>query len=198
MELGVLEQNTHLAHCVWVEQEDFKILGQTRTSIAHCPHANLKLGSGVAPIPSMISSGIKVTLATDGAKANNRIDMFDVMKFAGLIHRGFHHNPSILPPEQVFGMATSNGAEVLGYRSGRLAQGYNADIAFINIDQIHLQPAQPQTIIPNLVYSAQGSDVDQVMVGGRILVQEGKLVSGKHDQIIEKMKLSARRLMNMN
>ena len=93
-------------------------------------------------------------------------------------------------------MATSHGAEALGYQSGRLVPGFKADITFINIDQIHLQPAEPSAIIPNLVYSARGSDVDQVMINGRILVKEGKLVNIAYDHIIDKMKMSIQRLTN--
>jgi 5-methylthioadenosine/S-adenosylhomocysteine deaminase len=195
LELGVFEHPAHLAHCVWVDEEDCKIMEHNSASVAHCPHANLKLGSGVAPVPMMVSSGVNVSLATDGAKANNRLDMFDVMKFAGSIHRGIHNDPGLLPPEKVLAMATSSGSKILGLRSGRLEPGFNADITFINIDQIHLQPATPDTIIPNLVFSARGSDVEKVMIGGSLIVENGKLTRVEHHNILEQMKRSARKLM---
>ena len=87
-ELGALDARTLLAHCVWASEEDRALLAAAGAHVAHCPHANLKLGSGIAPIPDMRRRGINVTLATDGAKANNRLDMFDVMKFASLLHKG--------------------------------------------------------------------------------------------------------------
>jgi 5-methylthioadenosine/S-adenosylhomocysteine deaminase len=195
LELGVLDLTTHLAHCVWVDEEDCKILAQYNASVAHCPHANLKLGSGIAPVPMMLSSGLNVSLATDGAKANNRLDMFDVMKFAGSIHRGIHNNPQLLPPEEIIGMATSSGTEILGLPSGRLEPGFNADIAFINIYQIHLQPATTETIIPNLVFSARGSDVENVMIDGSLVVKNGKLTRVDYYYILEQMKRSAEKLM---
>lgn len=195
LKLGVLKHPTHLAHCVWVDEEDCKILAQNKASVAHCPHANLKLGSGVAPVPMMTSLGVNVSLATDGAKANNRLDMFDVMKFSGSIHRGIHNDPQLLPPEKVLAMATSSGSEVLGLGSGRLEPGFNADITFINIDQIHLQPATPETIIPNLVFSARGSDVENVMIRGSMVVENGNLTRVDYHHILEQMKHSARKLM---
>ncbi len=94
--------------------------------VAHCPHANLKLGSGVAPIPDMRRRGMNVSLATDGAKANNRLDMFDVMKFASLLHKGVAGDPTILPPGDIFDMATRSGAAALGLPVGAVvarAQG---------------------------------------------------------------------------
>ena len=88
LDLGALDARTLLAHCVWASEEDRALLASAGAHVAHCPHANLKLGSGIAPIPDMRRRGINVTLATDGAKANNRLDMFDVMKFASLLHKG--------------------------------------------------------------------------------------------------------------
>ena len=85
---------TLLAHCVWASEDDRALLASAGAHVAHCPHANLKLGSGVAPIPDMRRRGINVSLATDGAKANNRLDMFDVMKFASLLHKGVAGDPT--------------------------------------------------------------------------------------------------------
>ena len=92
-ELGALDARTLLAHCVWASEDDRALLASAGAHVAHCPHANLKLGSGVAPIPDMRRRGINVSLATDGAKANNRLDMFDVMKFASLLHKGVARRP---------------------------------------------------------------------------------------------------------
>ncbi|HUG78779.1 MAG TPA: amidohydrolase family protein, partial [Burkholderiales bacterium] len=107
--LGALGPRTHLAHCVWAGAEDIALLARRKASVAHCPHANLKLGSGVAPIPAMRAAGVRVALATDGAKANNRLDMFDVMKFASLLHKGVAHDPGVLAPGEVLAMATREG-----------------------------------------------------------------------------------------
>ena len=95
--LGALSERTLLAHCVWLSQEDRALLASSGAHVAHCPHANLKLASGIAPVPDLCRRGISVTLATDGAKANNRLDMFDVMKFTSLLHKGSTGDPSVLP-----------------------------------------------------------------------------------------------------
>jgi 5-methylthioadenosine/S-adenosylhomocysteine deaminase len=108
-ELGALTDRTLLAHCVWVSREDRALLARAGAHVAHCPHANLKLGSGVAPVPELCRIGVNVALATDGAKANNRLDMFDVMKFASLLHKGVTGDPSLLPAGRVLDMATRCG-----------------------------------------------------------------------------------------
>ena len=102
LELGALDDRTLLAHCVWASEEDHALLASAGAHVAHCPHANLKLGSGIAPVPDMRRRGVNVSLATDGAKANNRLDMFDVMKFASLLHKGVTGDPITLDAMQPF------------------------------------------------------------------------------------------------
>jgi cytosine/adenosine deaminase-related metal-dependent hydrolase len=97
--LAALSERTLLAHCVWLSEEDRALIAAAGAHVAHCPHANLKLGSGIAPVPDLCRRGVNVTLATDGAKANNRLDMLDVMKFASLLHKGVSGDPSVLPPD---------------------------------------------------------------------------------------------------
>lgn len=182
--LGAFAARVHLAHCVWASQTDCRLLAERRASVAHCPHANLKLGSGVAPVPGMHACGVRVALATDGAKANNRLDMFDVMKFASLLHKGVAHDPSLLLPNDVLGMATAEGAAVLGLPAGRIAPGELADLTLVAVDRFHLQPALPETIVTNLVHAARGGDVDTVIVGGRVVVERGRLVLADQDELL--------------
>jgi len=141
--------------------------------VTHCPHANLKLGSGIAPVPELLAAGVTVALGTDGAKANNSLDMFEVMKLASLIQKGVRHDPAALPSAQVFTMATQSGAKALGIPAGALAPGMRADLTMVRLDRFHLQPASPDTIVTNLVHAARGSDVDLVMVDGKIVVENG-------------------------
>jgi len=171
--LGALTVRTLLAHCVWVDEAERRALAAAGAHVAHCPHANLKLGSGIAPVPELLAAGVNVALGTDGAKANNSLDMFEVMKFASLIHKGTHHDPSVLPADQVLTMATRRGAQALGVPSGALAPGMLADLTVVRLDRFHLQPAAPETIVTNLVHAARGSDVDLVMVDGRVIVEGG-------------------------
>ncbi|HZV93995.1 MAG TPA: amidohydrolase [Caldimonas sp.] len=191
--LGALGPRTLLAHCVWADGDDRAILARTATRVAHCPHANLKLASGFAPVPAMIDAGIKVALATDGAKANNRLDMFDVMKFASLLHRGVALDASVISPAAVLGMATHGGA--LGQEGGSIAPGRVADLILVDVRQFHLQPAVPSTIETNLVHSARGSDVRTVIVDGEVVVEDGQLVRLPMAPIVDSMRATADRLM---
>jgi 5-methylthioadenosine/S-adenosylhomocysteine deaminase len=171
--LGALTPRTLLAHCVWLDEDDRTALAAAGTHVAHCPHANLKLGSGIAPVPALLAAGANVALGTDGAKANNGLDMFDVMKFASLIHKGVAHDPTVLPPAQVLAMATRHGARALGIPAGTLQAGALADLTLVRCDRFHLQPAAPETIVTNLVHAARGSDVDVAIVDGRVIVEGG-------------------------
>ncbi len=171
--LGALTGRTLLAHCVWVDERDRAILAETGASVVHCPHPNLKLGSGIAPAPEMCKAGLTVALGTDGAKANNSLDMFEVMKLASLIHKGRLLDPAVLRSEQVLGMATAGAAKALGITTGDLKAGLRADITAIRLDRFHLQPATPETIPTNLVHAARGSDVDLVIINGNVVAERG-------------------------
>lgn len=184
--LGALGRRTVLAHCVWVDEVDRALLAETGTHAVHCPHANLKLGSGVSPVPALRRQGAAVALGTDGAKANNRLDMFDVMKFASLLHKGVARDPALLPPAQVLAMATAAGAAALGQDGGVLRPQAVADLTLVRLDRFHLQPADPATIVTNLVHSARGSDVDTVLVGGQVVVEDGQIATFDQDEILSK------------
>lgn len=181
LELGALDGRTLLAHCVWASEEDRALLATAGTHVAHCPHANLKLGSGVAAIPDMRRCGVNVSLATDGAKANNRLDMFDVMKFASLLHKGITGDPATLPPQDVLDMATGRGAAALDLPVGALAPGLKADLVLVRIDGFHVQPCIADTVVTNLVHAARGSDVSMVMVDGRVVVEGGRIADRRWD-----------------
>jgi 5-methylthioadenosine/S-adenosylhomocysteine deaminase len=175
--LGALGPKTLLAHCVWANEEDQDLLRRHGSGVTHCPHANLKLGSGIAPIPAMLSRGVPVALGTDGAKANNRLDMFDVMKFASLLHKGVSRNPRVMPVDQILGMATERAAQIIGEPDlGILAPGRKADLITVRADDFHVQPMLPDTVWTNLVHAARGSDVSLVMVAGKIVARDGELV----------------------
>ena len=175
LELGALDDRTLLAHCVWASEEDRALLASAGAHVAHCPHANLKLGSGIAPVPDLRRHGVNVSLATDGAKANNRLDMFDVMKFASLLHKGVTGDPITLPPRDVLDMATSCGAAALDLPVGAIVPGLKADLVLVRLDGFHLQPSVADTVATNLVHAARGPDVSMVMVDGRVVVKDGRL-----------------------
>ena len=196
-ELGALDARTLLAHCVWASEEDRALLAAAGAHVAHCPHANLKLGSGIAPILDMRQRGINVTLATDGAKANNRLDMFDVMKFASLLHKGVAGNPAVLPPDEILEMATRNGANALGLPVGSVTPGLKADLILVRLDDYHLQPSVAETVRTNIVHAARGSDVDMVMVDGRIVVQDGRLLDSRWFDLPQRARHVGLELLNL-
>jgi 5-methylthioadenosine/S-adenosylhomocysteine deaminase len=193
--LDALGPGTVLAHCVQAGEDDIALLARTGTSVAHCPHANLKLASGFAPIAAMAQAGVRVTLATDGAKANNRLDPFDVMKFASLLPKGTRRDPTVLPAPAVLRMATAAGAEALRLESGAIAVGQLADLTLVDLERLHLQPATPETVETNLVHAARGSDVRMVIVDGEVVVDGGRPCKADAAALLASMKAAARRLM---
>lgn len=173
--LGALGPHTLLAHGVWVDQADRAALAASGARVVHCPAANCKLGSGIAPVPELLAAGIPVALGTDGAKANNGLDPFETMKLASLLQKGSRRDPALLPPAQLLDMGTFQGARALDLPAGALAPGLLADLTLVRLDRFHLQPATAGTIVTNLVHAARGSDVDLVMVDGRIVVEAGRV-----------------------
>lgn len=193
--LGALGPRTILAHCVWADEHDQALLAGSGTSVAHCPHANLKLASGIAPIAAMRKAGVRVALATDGAKANNRLDMFDVMKFASLVPRGITLDPLIVPPEAIFAMATREGAAALNLEAGRIAPGLLADLNLVDLRQFHLQPGTPGAVVTNLVHAARGPDVRMVIVDGEVVVADGRLTKVDQSVALSAMREVGSRLL---
>jgi len=112
--LGLLDKNTLLAHCVWVNDDDIKLLAKRKVNVAHCPLSNLKLGSGIAPIAKMLKAGINVAIGTDGAASSNRLDIWEAGKFAALLQKGISGNPSSITAADAVKMMTINGIKALG------------------------------------------------------------------------------------
>lgn len=163
-------------HCVHVTDAEIDLLAETGTTVVHCPKSNLKLGSGIAPIPKMLRRGVTVALAADGAASNDTLDMFEEMRFAALLHKGVNEDPTIITAAQAFAMATAGGARAAGLTDehrpgGALDPGRLADLALIRLDRPHLLPLHDP--INTLVYCAKASDVDTTIIGGEIVMQAG-------------------------
>jgi 5-methylthioadenosine/S-adenosylhomocysteine deaminase len=195
--LGAIGPKTLLAHCVWLADEDREILQARGAHIAHCPQSNLKLGSGIAPIDDYRSRSINVVLGTDGAKANNRLDLFDTMKFASLVPKGLTRNSATLPPSHIFEMATSNGAKALGLPCGVIEPKKKADLVLLKPDLLHIQPVLPETILPNLVHAARGGDVAMVWVDGKVVVENGRLLALDQSQLAENARAMAKAMLRL-
>ncbi len=187
---GILGPKTVLAHCVWLTEAEIELLVNTGTSISHNPTSNMKLASGVCPVPELLRRGVNVGLGSDGIKENNRIDIIQEMKNASLLQKVSKLDATVLPAEQVIRMGTINGAKALGMEKemGSLEAGKKADIVLIDLRKLHMSPVlfgEFFNIVSNIVYAAQGSDVDTVIVDGNIVVKGGVLQNVDEDKIIE-------------
>ncbi len=172
-DMGILDNPSYLAHCVWATDEDFAIMAKKCATIVHNPSSNLKLGSGIARIADAVAAGVNVALGTDGVASNNNLNMFEEMHIAALLQKGAGHDPTLLTDAQVLDMATVNGAKALGRPdTGVLKEGYKADIIAVDMTGPHMVPALDPVAL--LVWSAQASDVKMTMVDGCILYDNGK------------------------
>ena len=192
--VGISGPRAALAHCVWVDQEGIARLARQRTNVVHCPSSNLKLGSGIAPIPEMLAAGCRVGLGADGAPCNNRLDAFSEMRLAALIQKP-RLGPDALPAAQVLELATLGGARALGLEGeiGSIEVGKRADLVVLDLEGPHNQPAEAD-LVSRVVYSARAADVRHVLVDGRVVVKDGQLKTAKVEEIRREANAQARRL----
>jgi len=192
--VGISGPRAALAHCVWVDGEGIARLARQKTNVVHCPSSNLKLGSGVAPIPEMLAAGCHVGLGADGAPCNNRLDAFEEMRVAALIQKP-RLGPEALPAAQALELATLGGARALGLEAeiGSIEVGKRADLVVLDLEGVHTQPAEAD-LISRIVYSARASDVRHVLVDGRLVVKEGVLKTAQVEEIRREANAQARRL----
>jgi len=183
--VGLTGRDVVLAHCVHLADDEIEVLRQTQTNVAHCPSSNLKLGSGIAPIAKLLANEILVSLGADGAPCNNRLDMFTEMRTAALLQKAMH-GPEVLPARRVLRMATIDGARTLGLQDdiGTIEVGKKADLSLIRLDHLHTSP-HSEDVVSSIVYSAQASDVQVVVVDGRLLMNNRELLTLDERSIIE-------------
>lgn len=164
--IGLFDTPTICAHCVHVSDEDVQVLSERGAGVVHNISSNLKLGNGIARVLEMKERGIRVGLGTDGVASNNSLDLWKEMHLCALVHKGYREDPTVFPAEEVYRMATSEGHQILGFdKVGLLKDGNWADIAFVDLDQLHLTPSTH--LFSHLVYAGRGSDVVATMVQGR-------------------------------
>jgi 5-methylthioadenosine/S-adenosylhomocysteine deaminase len=191
---GVLDVPVLAAHCVHMTDNDLAIMKEMGCSIAHNPTSNLKLGSGIARVPRMLEMGINVCLGTDGAASNNNLNMFEEMNLAALIHKGAAMNPQLMKAESVLKMGTCNGAKALGFNdSGVIKEGMKGDIILIDTDKPHFYPQNNP--VSAMVYSAQASDVDTVIINGKIIMQNRDLLNIDEERIKYEVNLLSQKLL---
>ena len=196
IETGIFDVPVIGAHLVHVSDEDIAILHKYGVNAAHNPTSNLKLGSGISPVPSMLEAGVNIALGTDGAASNNNLNMFEEMHMASLLHKGVAQNPELINARQVVQMATVNGANAIGFGSetGVLKAGMKADLILLDTDKPHMTPLNdPYSAV---VYSAQASDVDTVIVDGNILMENRALKTIDEEKVKYKAASISKRLTN--
>ena len=184
-EVGLVGPNVVYAHGVWLTEKEWKILAKKGANIAHCPSSNMKLASGIAKVPEMIKDGVNVGLGCDGGPSNNCYDMIREMKIASLAQKARLLDPLIMDAETVLEMATIKGARALGLEEeiGSIEVGKKADLVLVSLRKPHLVP--PFNPVSHLVYAAQGSDVDTVIIDGRIIMEKQSVLTLDESKIIQ-------------
>jgi 5-methylthioadenosine/S-adenosylhomocysteine deaminase len=182
-ELGLFEQGVLAAHCVHLSAADIAVMAEKGVRVAHNPGSNMKLASGIAPLPELLAAGVCVGLGTDGTASNNNLDMLEEARLAALLHKVNTLDPLVVPAAKAVELATSSGATAvgLGRVTGRLAPGYRADIAIWSMAATRWYPRHDRLSL--LVYAANAADVDTVLVDGRILLDNGKLTTIDEEQL---------------
>lgn len=192
--IGFLNERVLAAHCVWLKQEEIEILASNKVSVSHCLESNLKLASGIAPVPEMLKAGIKVTFGTDGAASNNDLDILSEVSTAAKLHKAISKDPTVLNARTALLMATRWGAEALGYSDiiGSIEPGKEADLVILNLERPHLTPLYD--IFSHIVYSARSSDVETVIIGGKIILNDGILKVEDESEILQRARQWGKRI----
>ncbi len=182
--IDFLGPRTLANHGVWVDQADMRILKSRNVAVSHNPESNMKLASGIAPVPEYLTAGVTVALGTDGAASNNDLDMFEAMRFAALLHKVKTRDPQVVPAPVALEMATINGARALGLEStiGSIETGKRADLVVVSMQGARQTPLYDP--VSHLVYVSRGDDVRTVMVNGRLLMRDRKMLTLDEAQVI--------------
>lgn len=192
--LGLFKHHTVGAHCVHLTDEDIQILAKYKVGVVHNPESNMKLASGIAPVPAMLQAGIPVALGTDGASSNNNLDMLQEMRSCALLHKVNSFDPTVLPAYQALEMATVNGAQALRIeRLGTIAVGQKADMILVSIKEAHMIPRYD--LIANLVYSSQAADVQTVIINGQIIMENRVIQTFDEQEVLTQAKRVALQLV---
>ncbi|MEA1946699.1 MAG: amidohydrolase, partial [Thermodesulfobacteriota bacterium] len=185
--IGILDDNTLIVHGIWLDNDDIEIIAKRRSKVSHNPQSNMKLASGIAPVPSLLNAGVTVGLGTDGCASNNDLDLFREMDTAAKLHKVNLLDPTIMDARTVLKMATINGAKAIGLDKdiGSLEAGKQADVIIIDTEKPHLVPMYNP--VSHIIYAVQGSDIRDVIVAGRILVRNQNLMTIDLDDILERV-----------
>lgn len=192
--LGLLDGRTLLVHAVWADAADVAIVARSGARVVHCPQSNMKLAGGVAPVPDYLAAGVTVALGTDGCASNNDLSMWGEMDSAAKLHKVHRGDPTVMDAATVVGMATVQGARALGldHLVGSLTPGKRADLIVLKTGQPHLTPLYHPA--SHLVYAVRAADVNHVMVDGRWIVRDRRLLTIDLDDLMDRANRFARKI----
>jgi len=193
-ELGILKSNLIAAHAIYLNEEEIDLLAEREVKIAHCPESNMKLGSGIAPVAQMLEKGITVGIGTDGCASNNNLDLFAEMDTTAKLAKVANLDPTIIDARAALAMATIGGARVIGLenRIGTIEPGKKADIIIVDTHSPHMTPMyNPYS---QLVYSATGGDVRDVIINGNIVYRDRRFTNIDSTEIMDKVTRLCRRI----
>ncbi|MDQ1727975.1 MAG: 5-methylthioadenosine/S-adenosylhomocysteine deaminase, partial [Pyrinomonadaceae bacterium] len=175
--IGFLNDRVIAAHMVWPSTEEIDVLKRAGVGVVHNPQSNMKLASGVAPMPKMMAAGLRLGLGTDGAASNNDLSMWEEMDTAAKLHKVFSGDPKVMSAEEAFALATIGGAAALHLDKeiGSLEKGKRADLVLVNRDSLNQIPLY--NIYSDLVYATKASDVETVIINGRIVMRARRLLT---------------------
>lgn len=183
--LGVLDERMIAIHLVWLENSEIELIGRRHGSLAYCPSSNMFLADGVTRIPELLQAGVRVTLGTDGGCSNNRISVYEEMRMCALLQKVSRLDGTCINAEQVYRMGTSSAGDILRMPIGSIEAGQHADFAALNVHDLSLAPKKE--LFANMVYAMQPGAVTTVVVGGKIVVEHGKIVTVSDSAIGERV-----------
>lgn len=193
-ETGLFDgKGTLAAHCVHLDDKDIEIIKKYNIRVAHNPGSNMKLASGVAPVPRLLKEGVVVGLGTDGASSNNNLDMLEEVNLAAMLHKVNEYNPLAVPAFEALKMGTEYGAAAIGIKDiGKLEKGFKADITLFDTNSAAWFPRH--NLVSQLVYSANAGSVDTVICDGRVIMENKELKTLDEERILFEAQRSADRL----
>ena len=172
---GLLSSTDFIAHGTHLDGAEIELLAETGAGVVHCPASNMKLASGIAPVQELLDAGVTVGLGTDGAASNNDLSMLDELRDAAMVGKLAAEDASAVDAAAAVRMATAGSADVLGFETGRIAEGKKADIAVLDLDSAHLTPKHD--LVSHLAYAAAGSDVRHTVCGGKMLMRDREVLT---------------------
>jgi len=194
--IGILSDRVLAAHVVHPTEKEIELMAEKGVKVAHCPESNLKLASGIAPVPKMLSAGICIAIGTDGTASNDDLDVIGEISTSAKIHKGYNLDPTVVTAKEALLMATREGAKALrmDHLIGSIEIGKKADITLIDVEQIHLNPLyDPYT---QIVYSSKGLDVDTVIINGEIKVLNKEVIVLNREELLEKAKIWREKILS--